>query len=115
MTICQSMGKGMLLGRLLFVVGWDYGTYGTHGTYGYGTMGQWDSTPCPVEPSRTTHYAPRTSLPAPCYLHPAPFLDTLYISGKVTSYCSRTPKTSSNKPLETTISVKKHADDFCFP
>jgi hypothetical protein len=41
MTICQSMAKGML-GRLLFVVEWDYGTYGTYGTYGYGTMGQWD-------------------------------------------------------------------------
>ena len=41
MTICQSMGKEML-GRLLFVVEWDYGTYGTHGTYGYGTMGRRD-------------------------------------------------------------------------
>ncbi len=28
----------------------------------WGTMGQWDSTPCPAELPRTTHYALRTTV-----------------------------------------------------
>jgi hypothetical protein len=71
------MGRMGRMGRM--VMGqWD------EGTNLWGTMGQWDSTP-PVLWSRP---APRTTHHAlsPCTLLPAPFLDTLYISGKITSY-----------------------------
>ena len=53
------------------------------GTNLWGTMGQWDSTPL------SCGAAPHPAL-SPCTLLPAPFLDTLYMFGKITSYHSRT-------------------------
>jgi hypothetical protein len=60
-----TMGRIGRMGRMIM-------GQGDNGTVLWGTMGLWDSTTYHVP--RTTHYSLRTSPPALCYLHPAPFL-----------------------------------------